>query len=504
MAFEPHGYRAGRVQSFPPVPQVPLSAMSPHPRPPTYRVPLARNRRRLSYDVRLRVWLSALCLPPALCAGVVAWLWLHSVDTAVLSMVATGLGFWWISSTLFSQLTRPLQTLANVVAALREDDFSFRARGARRGDSLGDLALEINGLANSLQLQRSAARDAITLAERVMDAMRTPVLAFTEEGTLQLVNPAAESAFTLRRQEALGQPATSLGLASLLQLPDGAVYTQHAVSGVAGETRWSLRRSGFRLNGVPQQLLVFSDVNAALREEERIAWQRLVRVLSHEINNSLTPITSIAGSLRSRLGYNGLPADAEDHQGPQPQLDDLRCGLQLIEQRALSLHRFLQAYQQLSRVPQPMLQPVEVGDLVRRVIALETRLPVTLEESPSITVPLDPAQMEQLLINLLRNATEAALSAAVETAPASVHVRWFFATQQFILQVEDNGPGISETANLFVPFYTTKPDGNGIGLALAKQIASGHNGTLSLRNRDSGPGCIAELRLTISSQSVNT
>ena len=464
------------------------------------RIPLARNRRRLGYDVRLRFWLLGLTLPSALCVGWVTWLSASSLLGALAAAAGTGLALALLTSSLFEQITRPLQTLANVVAALREDDYSFRARGARRGDSLGDLALEINSLANMLQSQRGVARDALTLAERVMGAMRTPVLAFGADGTLRLLNPAAESAFSLQRAQVLGRPASSLGLESLFQLADGAIHAHPAVSGVAGDTRWSLRRSTFRLGGIPHQLFVLSDVNAALREEERIAWQRLIRVLSHEINNSLTPITSIAASLRVRLGSEPRVGDEipQFQSAGTEQQRDLRRGLQLIEERALSLHHFLQAYQQLTRLPRPSLQPVSLPELLRRVVALETRLPVEIEPGPPSILQLDPAQIEQLLINLVRNAVEAALSRDTPQGSPLVSIRWTTATGELALQVEDNGPGLTDTANLFVPFYTTKPAGTGIGLALAKQIASGHGGTLTLVNCESSPGCIAELRLPLS------
>ena len=467
----------------------------------TKRVPLARNRRRLSYDVRLRFWLFGLTLPSAICVGWVTWLLANSLGGALAAAVGTALVLALVMSTLFEQITRPLQTLANVVAALREDDFSFRARGARRGDSLGDLALELNSLANLLQSQRGVTRDALTLAERVMAAMLTPVLAFSADGTLRLLNPAAESAFSLQRGRVLGHSAASLGLESLFQLADGSIHAHPAVSGVAGETRWSLRRSSFRLGGVPHQLFVLSDVNAALREEERIAWQRLIRVLSHEINNSLTPITSIAGSLRTRLGREPLREPLEGFGDGLSQAvgtereRDLRRGLQLIEERALSLHHFLQAYQQLTRLPRPSLQAVYLPDLLHRVVALETRLGVQIEPGPRVTLRLDPAQIEQLLINLVRNATEAAMSQELGQHSPCVSVRWTAVGGELAFQVEDNGPGITDTANLFVPFYTTKPAGTGIGLALAKQIASGHGGTLTLVNREATSGCIAELRL---------
>ncbi len=475
-------------------------AITPAPAPIAARpkrLPLARNRRRLSYDLRLRLWMALLGLPAVACLSLLAWQMSASVLLTFGVALGSSLLYLVLFSVLFEQLTRPLQTLSNVVAALREDDFAFRARGARRGDSLGDLALEINALAGTLQAQRGAARDALTLAERVMGAMRTPVLAFSADGCLRLVNPAAASVFGLLRSSGLGKSAATLGLEPLRTLADGAVHT-HVTA--AGESRWSVRRSSFRLGGVPHELFVLSDVDAALREEERVAWQRLVRVLSHEINNSLTPITSLAGSLRARLGE---PQDSAASESTVPYAADLRRGLYLIEDRALSLHRFLQAYQQLSRLPAPTLQRVSLDDLLQRVVSLESGLVVQLLAGPPVSLFVDSAQIEQLLINLLRNAVEAAVSVTSGMHLPCVSVAWTASDAELVIRVEDNGPGLTDTANLFVPFYTTKPQGSGIGLALAQQIAAGHRGTLTLANRQDAEGCVAELRLPLSSGSVS-
>jgi nitrogen fixation/metabolism regulation signal transduction histidine kinase len=394
----------------------------------------------------------------------------------------------------FDQLVRPLQTLANVVSALREDDFSFRARGAGRGDSLGDLAMEINALAGTLQRQRSSARDALTLVERVMTSMQSPVLAFDAFTHLRLLNPAAESALGLSRQISLGQTAESLTIDGLLATADEGLYVneQPARQSGSGDTRWSVRRTTFRLHGVPHTLFVLSDVAAVLREEERLAWQRLIRVLSHEINNSLTPIKSIAGSLRTRL-----PSLTEIHPDWHQEIfPDMHRGLTVIEERAASLNRFLQAYQQLMRLPDPRLQSVSLHKLLEHIVLLETRLRVVIHAGPPISIYADPDQLQQMLINLIRNATDAALEATTTRDP-NVCVTWKLASSSATIQIIDNGLGLMNPENLFVPFYTTKPEGSGIGLVLAQQIAIAHKGSISLHNHPESFGCIAEVRLPL-------
>ena len=464
--------------------------MASRPDPPVQRqrLSLGPTRRRLKYEHRIRLWLTAFTLPMVAGAALLAYQQSQSplISIAAAASAATICAI--ACAYFFEQLIRPLQTLSNVVAALREDDFSFRARGASRGDSLGDLALEINAHASTLQSQRSAARDALTLVERVMTSMQSPVLAFDAAGHLRLMNPAAQQAFHLQLQRSIGLPANQLQLESLLATDDEGLYT--ATSPLAelssANARWSVRRTTFRLQGVPHTLFVLSDVAAALREEERLAWHRLIRVLSHEINNSLTPIKSIAGSLRTRL-------PAQPNSGAN---DDMFRGLTVIEERAASLNRFLQAYQQLMRLPAPHVQLLSLTRLLEQVTHLETRLPVVLHAGPPLQLRADADQLQQLLINLIRNAVEAALSSTAGARP-EVSIAWSTTPTSAVVQVRDNGMGLMNPANLFVPFYTTKPEGSGIGLVLAQQIATAHKGSVTLYNNPDGPGCVAELRLPL-------
>jgi nitrogen fixation/metabolism regulation signal transduction histidine kinase len=472
----------------------------PNPRRPQ-RIPLGRTSRRLSFERRLRVWLAALALP-ALVPGLLLLLKVEASTAAILIALAVFALVWLIAASAFAeQIIRPMQTLANVVAALREDDFSFRARGARRGDALGDLALEINALAGTLQAQRSNALEALTLLERVMTSMQSPVLAFDAQARLRLHNAAADRVFALKRPVSDGRTAEELGLSALLHVTDEGTYSD--ASNAANATRYVVRRATFRLRGVPHTLLVLSDVGAALREEERQAWQRLIRVLGHEINNSLTPIKSIAGSLRSRLPDSQGMDLAKDMS--REMVRDLARGLAVIEDRAASLNRFLQAYQQLSTLPAPRVEAVSLRPLLERVAHLEQRLGVELVGGPEVTLLADPDQLQQALINLVQNAADAAIESAqqgsLETSTApSVRVWWEIEgkTHQAVVRIVDNGLGLMNPINLFVPFYTTKPAGTGIGLALAQQILIAHKGAVSLTNRTEGTGCVAEVRLPVS------
>jgi len=471
--------------------------------PPIKRLPLGRSRQRLSFERRLRIWLYCLGVP--LFAMVVFEMESHHVDASIQWIALPSLAIAWMFavSMMLEQIVRPLQTLANVVAALREDDYSFRARGGRRNDAMGDLALEINALAGMLQVQRLGAMEAMALVERVMKSMQSPVLAFDPDGRLKLLNAAAERAFNLRAQNTSvsgnAKPsANKLDLDRLLRAEDNDLLS---VSNTQQSARWVVKRTSFRLRGVPHALFVLSDVSEALREEERLAWERLIRVLGHEINNSLTPIKSIAGSLRSRLS---IAPDAQDED------DDFARGLEVIEDRAESLNRFLQAYRELMGLPAPRLEPVSLAALAKRVAKLETRLNVAVTGTLEVILLADPDQLTQALINLVRNAAEASLSpdaAAMRTARSAklavleeqpgVEIAWEMEHNEIAISILDNGPGLTNADNLFVPFYTTKPGGTGIGLVLAQQIALAHSGSVQLINRAGAQGCRACLRLPI-------
>ena len=469
---------------------------------PLKRLPLSRSRQRLSFERRLRLWLYLMGVPTVVLVAVE--LNQHHVDSSIqwIALPALIIALMFLVSLVLEHIIRPLQTLANVVAALREDDYSFRARGGRRNDAMGDLALEINALAAMLQVQRVGAMEAMALVERVMKSMQSPVLAFDPDGKLKLLNAAAEHAFHLHAQDSHARPskASRLDLDRLLAADDNDLLS---LSQTQRTARWVVKRTSFRLRGVPHTLFVLSDVSEALREEERLAWERLIRVLGHEINNSLTPIKSIAGSLRSRLS-----ASISDPE------DDFARGLDVIEDRAESLNRFLQAYRELMGLPAPKLQSISLGAVLKRVAQLETRVPVVVVSTDDRTILADPDQLAQALINLVRNAAEASLSpdavvamAAVASRgmrtaddPPRVQISWENAEDEVVINVLDNGPGLSNRGNLFVPFYTTKPGGTGIGLVLAQQIAMGHSGSVELTNRTDTRGCKASFRLPAQDQ----
>lgn len=397
--------------------------------------------------------------------------------TLTVLIVGVWLGF---ASAARERIVLPLQTLSNLLAALREGDYSIRVRGGRVGDALGELTMEVNALSATLQEQRLGAQEATALLRTVMAEIDVAIFAFDGEHHLQLVNRAAARLLAQPAEKLVGRSATELGLADCLE-GQPARTLQMNFPGEAG--RWGMRRTVIRERGMPHHLLVIADLSRVLREEERQAWQRLIRVLGHELNNSLAPIKSMAGSLETLVSREPLAADWKD---------DMRRGLTVIGARAESLNRFMAAYAQLARLPQPTPRSVDVRTWIRRVTGLETRLVVDLQGGPDLTIQADGDQLEQMLINLVRNAVDAAL----ETG-GGVHVGWRSRDHHLEVWVQDEGPGLAGTANLFVPFFTTKPGGSGIGLVLCRQIAEAHGGSLTLENRRNAQGCEARLRLPL-------
>src|SRR5213083_1353829 len=437
-----------------------------------------KDRYRFSHQGKL-TWLIIGAVAPAVII-VMLILWFGDFSAKVqwtLTIVIAAFAAAFISAAR-DHVVHPLQTMSNLLAALREGDYSIRARGARADDALGEVLLEVNTLGETLRVQRLGAFEATALLRTIMGEIDVAVFTFDPERRLRLVNRAGENLLGQPMDKLLGKSAKELGLDPCYNVDEDEPLT---LTFPGGSGRWGIRRSTFREQGLPHDLLVLTDLSRTLREEERRAWQRLVRVLGHEMNNSLAPIKSLAASLESLLRRDPPPPDWQD---------DARSGLNSIVSRADSLSRFLQAYTRLTKLPSPQKEDLEIVELVQRVTDLEPRLKMKSLPGPKTKIRADAAQIEQLLINLVHNAVDAALE-----THGNVAIGWRETGDSVEIFIEDEGPGIMNTANLFVPFFTTKPDGSGIGLALSRQIAEAHGGSLSLTNRQNHSGAVALLCL---------
>ncbi|HTL18760.1 MAG TPA: ATP-binding protein [Patescibacteria group bacterium] len=437
--------------------------------------------KRLKHEHRI-FWVAFLAGLPAT-GSVAVFLWLGGYSDQIKWTVMVFLVLLWLgcSFSLISKVRFPLQTLSNLLAAIREGDYSIRARGGRREDALGEVIIEVNALGENLRQQRLAALEATALLSKVMTEIEVAVFTFDAAQRLRLVNRAGQRLLGKPSERLLNCSASELGLGDCLQ---GEPSRTLEIVLPGGTGRWGLRRTTFREHGMPHTLLVLTDLSQALREEERAAWQRLLRVLAHELNNSLAPIKSIAGTMTGLLKRQPAKSDWEQ---------DMQRGLEVISNRADALNRFVGAYTQLARLPQPHLAPVDVETWIRRVLALETRLPVRLDTGPQLVFEGDGDLLDQLLINLVRNGVDAALE-----TNGGVKVGWSRTQAAVDIIVEDEGPGLPSSTNLFVPFFTTKKNGSGIGLVLSRQIAEAHGGSIVLENRPRHRGCRARLHLPIS------
>ena len=435
--------------------------------------------RRLSHDQRIFLLALGAGAPALLVAAILLW---NAGSPGLLRGTLMGaLAVGWLAAARVAQIRviRPLQVIANILAGVREGHFTIRVREEEGQDVLGSVRRELNALSETLKEQRLGALESDALLKRLMEEVDVAVVAFDPAGVLRVANRAGERLLAQPIERLLGRTAGFLGLDVCLEGETPRIITLTLPG--TGSGRWEVRRRTFRQGGLPLDLVMLTDISRVLRTEERQVWQRLVRVLSHEINNSLAPIKSVAGTLGQLLAREPRPADYED---------DLRRGLDVVAARADSLGRFMASYARLAKLPPPTPGPVNIAAWVSRVVLLDQRLPVGVTAGPELTIQADGDQLDQVLINLVKNAIEASL----ETGSA-VAVDWADQGDTVEIGVRDEGPGLASTANLFVPFYSTKPGGSGIGLVFSRQVVEAHGGHLTVANRTGHRGAEARIIL---------
>ncbi|WP_370153009.1 MULTISPECIES: sensor histidine kinase [Pseudomonadota] len=427
--------------------------------------------RGLSLDARFAL-LSALL---AVCASAVGIGVLRALDAPLLAVLAAGgvslIGALVIARRQVEPLERLLRALQGAVASFRDGDFSLSIASARR-DVIGELSRQHGELARTLREQRQHLVQRELLLDTVVQNTPVALVLVDDGGHVAYANLAARQLFNENRSLAgtrfddivdAGPPAMREALA-------GGGDALFSVGFPDGEETFHLSQRGFRLQGRGHRLYLFRRMTRELSRQEVATWKKVIRVMSHELNNSLAPISSMAHS-GSELARRG-------------QTERLPEVFATIGTRARHLHQFIEGYAQFARLPAPRLETVAWTELIG---ALAQQVPFRLAgEAPEDSVRVDPVQVEQVLINLLKNAHEAGSPAdAVELEVRRVAAQWR-------IEIRDRGTGMSDTvlANALLPFYSTKRSGTGLGLALAREIVEAHGGRIQLANRDGGGLCI--------------
>jgi two-component system nitrogen regulation sensor histidine kinase NtrY len=376
-----------------------------------------------------------------------------------------------------------LRRISTIITALKEENVSTRAYQAVPGDALGDIVMEVNQISRALEVERLKTIDSLELMQRVTSEAGAGILVVSLDGRLRMVNRTAARLLGGEEEALLRKTARELDIEELV---GGAQSKSPSHIFPNDDGRWIVRRTTFRQKGVPHQLVVITEASEALRAEERLAWQRIIRVIGHEINNSLAPIKSLARTLARIAANSKLPMQIQS---------DLDKGLTVIGDRAESLNGFLQQYAELAKLPAPARSVVNLQLILESIVRLKPSFRVSILPSPKAQILVDSHQFERVLINLITNAIEAVSATTRTEASDAVTIAWQVVREDLILRVTDRGVGAPDEANLFVPFYTTKERGSGIGLVLSRQIIEGHGGTLILRNRRDMTGCIAQVKI---------
>tara|TARA_R110001606_G_scaffold219638_1_gene367477 strand:- start:565 stop:1932 length:1368 start_codon:yes stop_codon:yes gene_type:complete len=382
-------------------------------------------------------------------------------------------------SSVWRQSQYQFRSLHNLLEAIVQGDYSFR--GSRRfGDSaFGALISTINDLANTLYKQRLKSEESQLLVKKVVDQIDVAIIAWDQRQTIQLINPAARRLLNFPEDQ-LGKLLLPPLLDFANELKVGETQVQELqFQEVRGRYRLHLER--FITDGDTHNLLFLTNLSSILRLEERRAWRNLVRVLSHEINNSLSPLKSFSATLNTQIQKRETDAELKR---------ELTEGMNIIGHRADSLAKFVQRYYEIAKLPEPDRKATDFQQCLAGLSKLFPGNEIRFE-GKQVTLAIDQAQIEQVIINLIKNAVEAAASGSL------VEVQWLAHGSALVVRVIDNGSGIQNIENVFTPFYTTKASGSGIGLVLCQQIVEAHDGDLSLANRQDGQGCVATIRLPL-------
>jgi nitrogen fixation/metabolism regulation signal transduction histidine kinase len=362
------------------------------------------------------------------------------------------------------------------------------------GASFRDLNAEFNEVLEAFRKARSEKEEHWQYLNTVVQQVRTGILSFDGDGQVQLINANAKKFIGVQTIKNINElKAVNPDLwSALLEVEPGKSTLYKS----GQDFQITIQATELRIRGNAMKLLTMQNIQTELQQQEIEAWQNLTRVLRHEIMNSITPISSLTSTLREILDHE-MTRSGDDYHLKNEGAEDLREGLETIENRSKGLIKFIDAYREYTSLPQPKIKTVvlkelldKVAQLMRTEIKKKTIAFSVTYESEYLSVQADAEMIEQVLINLVKNSIEA-LS---DTPNGRIDMRASYTAGAVIIDVSDNGPGIIKEAlnRIFVPFFTTKKTGSGIGLSLSRQIMQMHHGSLSV---ESEPGVKTVFRL---------
>lgn len=386
---------------------------------------------------------------------------------------------------IFRFISQTNRKLTRFLESVKYSDFiSGFTSDNKLGKSFKDLNVAFNEVLEAFRKARSEKEEHWQYLNSVVQQVRTGILSYDIDGNVQLMNANAKRFMGI----------TSIkNIKELIQI-NPKLY--HAVNSVeagkselyksSNELYLTIQSTELRIRGIDVKLVTLQNIQPELQKQELEAWQNLTRVLRHEIMNSITPISSLTSTLREILDHDMVRKETH-YELKDEGADDLREGLSTIENRSKGLIKFIDAYREYTSLPKPKMSTVRIKDLIEKVAQLmKTELRKTNIDfhyewgSEYLTIQADVEMIEQVLINLLKNAIEA----LNETPDPRLELTGRYDENAVKIEVTDNGPGIIKEAleHIFVPFYTTKRTGSGIGLSLSRQIMQMHNGSLSVES----------------------
>jgi two-component system, NtrC family, nitrogen regulation sensor histidine kinase NtrY len=384
---------------------------------------------------------------------------------------------------LFRLVSNTNRKLTRFLESIKYSDFiSGFAADHKLGNSFKDLNIAFNDVMEAFRKARSEKEESWQYLNTVVQQVRTGILSFDAEGAIQLINTNAKRYIGTTTIKNIAELSSSNP--KLYNVIISVAAGKSELYKAGNELQLTVQCTELRIRGADVKLITLQNIQGELQRQEAEAWQNLTRVLRHEIMNSITPISSLTSTLREILQHDLVKRDSHFELNEET-TTDIKDGLMTIENRSKGLIKFIDAYREYTSLPKPTIKTVMLKDLIEKVATLmkeelkRTNIAFTYScSSDYLTIQADEEMIEQVLINLLKNAKEA----LQETSGASLALQAHYHDNSVKIEVTDNGPGIIKEAieNIFVPFYTTKRSGSGIGLSLSRQIMQLHNGSITV------------------------